>query len=340
MEMVTADRRLGDPTPAPVPVPVPVPVPAPAPMPMAAAAGGMSRHNDHWYLQVLDLDLAWAHGVLGLGDWYLAMFGLIYGLGIIAFSLFVMQVVVSNGPSAKSMSRNFMIFIHFELVLYIALVIVKLPLLCKIKQHFLTLMDEDCDVLRFMFFERALTRIILGSLCCWVFSSFAYLLAWGDAGIDDPTLGDEVQGQRFQQYRGSSAVLPQEVYANQPPTASMYALPQRVTSALGMQAQRGSFAQSGSFAVGEPVAVSSQYEPRWAGGAGARPTTSFAINSGVHAGSFAAGGTRSFDAGGGRYASPQYNMPRQSSSMQSSTSNVSHSVAERQMLIKPPIVIH
>jgi len=309
-------------------------------VPIASDGGGItSRHKDNWYLQVMDLDLAWAHGVLGLGDWYLCMLGLIYGLVIIAFSIFVLQVVVTNGPQVKSLSKWFMIFLHVELFLYIALVTVKLPLLCKIKQHFLTLMNEDCDVLRFMFFERAVTRIIIGSLCCWVFSSFSYFLAWGDAGVDDPTLGDETQGQRFQQYHGSQqhspahgwpSVMPQDAYAHQPPTRSSVYRPSD-----GMQPHRGSFAAS---AVGEPVSVSSKYEPRWVSGAGAGSRPSFAINSSV-----VAPDRGSFSAGGGHYASQQYIMPRQSSSMQSNTTNVSHHsqhTAERQMLIKPPIVIH
>merc|ERR1719326_2342186 len=83
---------------------------------------------------------------------------------------------------------------------------IKLPLLCAAKKHFLTLMNEDCQVLRFMFFERAASRIILGSLCCWVFSSFAYLLAWGDAAVDDPTLADDIdQDLRLRAYRPSGA---------------------------------------------------------------------------------------------------------------------------------------
>jgi len=287
----------------------------------AAAAAPAKKHKDNWYLQIVDLDLAWAHGVLGLGDWYLCMLGLIYGLVVIAFSLFVMQAVVTNSPAAKSQSRFFMMFLHLELFLYIALVTVKLPLLCKIKHHFLTLMDEDCNVLRFMFAERAISRVIIGSLCCWVFSSFAYLLAWGDAGVDDATIGDEMpQGQRFQQYHGSrQQVSPQGAY----PQPSAY-LP-----AAGYP-NRASFAASS--VVGDAVSVSSRYEPRWASGKQA----SFAIQSGVHPerGSFA----HSNVAGGGRYgAQPQYIMPRADSSIQS---NVSQQAAERQMLIKPPIVIH
>merc|ERR1719446_1482405 len=60
-------------------------------------------------------------------------------------------------------------------------------LLCHIKEHILTLMDEDCTILRYTYGERSLLRFIFGSWCCWIFSSFAYFLAWGDAAIDDPS---------------------------------------------------------------------------------------------------------------------------------------------------------
>merc|ERR1719498_1724604 len=178
--------------------------PSPAPGVPPAAGGGHSggiaaRHKGNWFAQVVDLDLAWAHGVLGLGDWYLCMLGLLYGVVIIAFSLFVLHAVITYSRTSGVITRWFMMFLHMELILYIALVLIKMPLLCKAKHHFLTLMNEDCSVLRFMFFERAASRIIIGSLCCWVFSSFAYLLAWGDAGVDDATLGDDMpQGHRFQ----------------------------------------------------------------------------------------------------------------------------------------------
>lgn len=277
------------------------------------SAGGIaSRHKDNWYLQIIDLDIAWAHGVLGLGDWYLCMLGLLYGVVIIAFSLFVLHAVITYSRTAGVITRWFMMFLHMELILYIALVLIKLPLLCKAKKHFLTLMDEDCQVLRFMFFERAASRIILGSLCCWVFSSFAYLLAWGDAAVDDPTLADDLdQDLRLRAWRQPR---PQSVAVSGPP-GRLYPVDE-VRSGTRASFDRGS--------VGEPVTVSGgAYEPRWVSGG---PSKSFA----------SIGGGGSFNAG--RYGGSQLVMPRASSSIQSNMTDASY--PERQMLIKPPIVIH
>lgn len=291
---------------------------AATPMPqMAAGADGggiTSRHDGNWYLQLLDLDIAWAHGVLGIGDWYLCMLGLLYGVTVIAFSIFVLHSVITYSRTGGAITRWFMMFLHLELILYICLALVKLPLLCKAKHHFLTLLDMDCSVLRFMYFERALLRIIIGALCCWVFSSFAYLLAWGDAAVDDPTLGDTVDSDlRNRAWRPSAAGGDGRVY----PVSD------------GRAGTRASFDQ-----VGEPVSVASNYEPRWAGGQRASTSFASAPSGGPMGGSFAASGR--FTSGG--YApSQQYIMPRAASSIQSNTTDVS---AERQMLIKPPIVIH
>lgn len=278
----------------------------------------VTKHKHNWYLQIVDLDLSWAHGILGFNDWYLCMLGLIYGVIIIAFSLFVLHAVATSGRTAAVISRWFMMFLHLELLLYIAVALIKLPLLCRIKHHFLTLMDEDCNVLRFMFAERAISRMIIGSLCCWVFSSFAYLLAWGDSSVDQDIEPELDQGFRRQGFR------------------------QNVLSAVAVSPQRGSFSPEypqgtrgslnrGSFAVsqvGEAVGVGG-YEPRYVNAAGAQ-RGSFSVQS---AGAYP--GRESF-ASQGRYGGSQYVMPRASSSIQSNATDQ----AERQMLIKPPIVIH
>jgi len=301
-----------------------------AAVPVAAVVPGSDTviaHKHNWYLQVVDLDLAWAHGVLGFNDWYLCMLGLSYGVIIIAFSLFVLHAVVTAGRTAAVISRWFMMFLHMELFLYVAVVLIKLPLLCRIKHHFLTLMNEDCTVLRFMFAERALSRIIIGSLCCWVFSSFAYLLAWGDATVDDAPLDDENQrrgvpgggpGGGFPQYPLSAVAVSPQGASFAPPNQG-YAEERRYP-----QGTRASFDRQSQ--VGEPVSVN-QYEPRWVGGS---QRGSFA-----DAGQGAYPGRGSFAAQQGRFGGSQNVMPRASSSIQSNASQ-----AERQMLIKPPIVIH
>jgi len=300
---------------------------APLAAPVIDGGGISSRHNHNWYLQIVDLDIAWAHGVLGLGDWYLCMLGLIYGLIIIFFSTFVLNAVVGRGPSSGVVSRWFMMFLHLELILYICLVFTKLPLLCDIKKHFLTLMDEDCNVLRFMFFERAVLRIAIGALCSWVFSSFAYLLAWGDAAVDDATNGDDLDLDHRHTAGWHGSQYPSQVSpaSMSPPMSSPYG-----DNVVQVQ-HRGSFNDNmvqhrGSFTtVGEPVNVSSKYEPRFISPTANGPTR----------GSFIASAGGSFPPQQGRFGGSQHIMPRASSSIQSN-----NSTAERQMLIKPPIVIH
>lgn len=231
---------------APTAAPVPPPAPAPAPK-HERLLRAASRHDGRWFWQVVDLDLAWAHGALGLGDWCLCLFGLLYGIAIIASSVFVLHAVLTAPRAASTISRWYMMFLHGELGLYGALVIVKLPLLCHMKDHFLKLMDEDCTVLRYMFFERAVTRLIIGSLCCWLFSSFAYLLAWGDPVVDDESIADQgfrVQGavQRagpvvspsFQPVSTSPNVLQADKYAlvGDPVSASFRVQPRSVAGSF------------------------------------------------------------------------------------------------------------
>jgi len=256
-----------------------------------------TRHDDAWFLQLLDLDYAWAHGIMGMGDFLLNILGLLYGIAIILVCSFMLHAVLTSSRTTAVVSRWFMMFLHLELALYVVLVVVKMPMLCKIKDHFLVLLDENCSVLRFMFFERAMVRVVIGSLFCWIFSSFAYLLAWGDAAVDDAGhVPDDFDQER--PYRPSPS--------------------QRYATALSPSPQTFDRVS----AVGEPVAVQSPsaYEPRW-------------LNS---TGKF--GGSSSFAAQSQRYGGSQYVMPRASSSMQSNATTASQQ--ERQMLIKPPIVIH
>lgn len=346
-----ASTSIPGPTAAPMAMPAPTPAPAmsppvaaqpttlapamqpktPAPVPSTTAGleqgtaqerrlqGSVAtRHGENWFWQVVDLDIAWAHGALGMGDWCLCIFGLLYGIVIIASSVFVLHAVLTAPRSASAISRWFMIFMHFELGLYAALVVIKLPLLCHMKHHFLNLMEEDCTVLRYMFFERAANRLIIGSLCCWMFSSFAYLLAWGDPVIDDPSVLDQglqvqgplqgvIQEARPQSFRQiASTAFPQDKYA----------------------------------LVGEPVAASFKVEPRGVAGS---------FHAGV-AGSFRGGVASSFHGGSSFYDGGSFprqdhfersqGFPRASSSMVIQQGDASRRFGDRQPLIKPPIVIH
>jgi hypothetical protein len=216
-----------------------------------------------------------------------------------------------------------MIFLHLELILYVALVIIKLPSLCSHKMsNFLNLMQEDCSVLRCMYAERAISRIIIGSLCCWVFSSFAYLLAWGDPAVDDPQIEMQSnasnQDMRLQAFReGRVPTAGAVVASSASPALSNY--PPRGLASFKEDPYAPRY-------VGDAVSVSSKYEPQYAG-----------TSKSFHGAGSSFHGGGSFVGTSGRYPASQYVMPRASSSMQSQQSEAT---AERQMLIKPPIVIH
>jgi hypothetical protein len=274
---------------------------------------------------------------------------------IFAFSGFVLHAVFTAPRTAAVTARWFMVFLHIELLLYIALIIIKLPLLCTIKNHFLQLMKEDCNVLRFMFLERGVVRVCVGSLACWVFSSYAYLLAWGDPVVYDPTLQadpgavnqSEIRLQAFREGRVPTAAITAaspatRVYPDDPYRRASFggsaAVPDRYSHVVSGGPDRYSHVVSAgpdrySHIVGDPVSVSTKYEPRYVDASG----KSFAGGGS----SFHVGG--SFQATSGRYAvaPSQYNvMPRNTSSIQSQQSEVSQHAAERQQLIRPPVVIH
>jgi len=143
---------------------------------------------NHWFLQLVDLDVAWGHELLGFEDYSLFIGGLVYGIVIILLCAFMLHTVLTTtAHTMQFVSRWwFVAFLHFEIILYCGLAFAKYPKLCEVREEFMPLLSTDCDVLRFTFLERAGVRGLLGSVCCWIFSSFVYLLGQNDPVIDDP----------------------------------------------------------------------------------------------------------------------------------------------------------
>eukprot|EP00747_Dinoflagellata_sp_TGD_P087134 gnl/TRDRNA2_/TRDRNA2_163540_c1_seq1.p1 gnl/TRDRNA2_/TRDRNA2_163540_c1~~gnl/TRDRNA2_/TRDRNA2_163540_c1_seq1.p1 ORF type:complete len:343 (-),score=28.44 gnl/TRDRNA2_/TRDRNA2_163540_c1_seq1:282-1310(-) len=164
------------------------------PSEMIGGEGGGGKYiAEGWMLQILDLDIAWAHELIGFQDYGCLICGLIYGIFVICFTVFTLHSVFHvayvrqrHVPTLMHMDvgRWFVAFLHLEMILYIALVLCKLPVLCRLQQVYLPSLDSSCEALRFTYLERALVRIVGGSLVTWTFSSYAYLASSGDQSVD------------------------------------------------------------------------------------------------------------------------------------------------------------
>eukprot|EP00913_Durusdinium_trenchii_P026443 g24809.t1 len=98
--------------------------------------------------------------------------GLIYGVVIILVCAYTFHQINSvriggeclNLPTA---SRWFVAFMNLELLLYLGLVLVKLPLICRMQAEFMPNLTMECEVQRFMYLQRVVCSIIAASLCIW-----------------------------------------------------------------------------------------------------------------------------------------------------------------------------
>mmetsp|Transcript_66842 Transcript_66842/g.196216 ORF Transcript_66842/g.196216 Transcript_66842/m.196216 type:complete len:363 (+) Transcript_66842:112-1200(+) len=267
-----------------------------------------------WMTQVMDLDIGWGHQILGFDDQTNMISGLIYGVVILLVSLYMLHAM-HWGPSADTfptISRWFVAFLNLQVVLFAGLVLVKMPKLCRIQRAYLTHLDMECEVLRFLFVQRAAIMLIAASLCVWVFSSFSFVLTFGDTGhltVDRPEYSQQVEAFDWQRTQGA---------AGAPPPGSMPG-PGAGGSRAPVSQHPGDNAWRRSM-VGGATAVRNQ---SMAGGrSAAAPSRS------------PAGMTR-MPIDPGPVRGPSYNvgrMPRASSSMTTGYS-------ETQALLKPPVAV-
>jgi len=150
----------------------------------ADSSGG--DHDSGWMLQLMDLDISWGHRLLGFDDKTCLVSGLIYGIIILLVCAYMFHAVFTGGHLLPGTTRWFVAFMTLQIFLYVFLVFVKYRKLCFIQDNFMPRLEMDCEVLKFMFLERAMVMVIIAGLCCWVVSSLAYFLAFGFQPIDKP----------------------------------------------------------------------------------------------------------------------------------------------------------
>lgn len=152
-----------------------------------------SREVDHWFVQLVDLDLSWGHRLMGFDDFACLLSGLLYGVAVITCTTCALgsvtqgahgSVSVDGSRAEPSLPRWFLVFAHVQLIIYIGQAVAKFPLLCELRRDYFPMLESNCDVLRFAYGERVIVGIAVASLGLWVLGSFSYL------GNTDRTQGE------------------------------------------------------------------------------------------------------------------------------------------------------
>jgi len=144
-------------------------------------------------LQLVDLDIGWGHRLLGFDDFSCLISGLVYGVIIVLLCAYMFHAVIAGGKSLPTTSRWFVAFMNLELVLFVGLMLAKMPKLCAIQDQFMQRLEMDCSLLRFLYVQRACVMVLVGGFCCWVFSSLAYFLSFGFQAIDRPEYAEHLE---------------------------------------------------------------------------------------------------------------------------------------------------
>mmetsp|Transcript_88025 Transcript_88025/g.226985 ORF Transcript_88025/g.226985 Transcript_88025/m.226985 type:complete len:376 (+) Transcript_88025:120-1247(+) len=272
---------------------------------------GREHQHTSWMLQFVDLDIGFGHQLFGLDDSTNLISGLVWGVVVVAFSVYALQAVLSPGAAPARTSRWMVALLHFELMLFVMVSLAKLPKLCKMQELYLHHLEMECGVLKFIFVERVVFMLIIASLCTWVFSSYAFVLTLGHGAayqMDKPEYSSQVELQAGGDAKGA--------YMTRGPPASMGA---------GPGPGFGS-----SMAGGHPAAPASRHSMSMVGGA--VRAGSHSLRPPPHSSSYASQGPAH---------STSYNvgrMPRASSSMQ--TSSTARGDPEMQSLIRPPVAMY
>jgi len=171
----------------------------PAAAPAQEAYGGRRMAEERnegvgWLVQIIDLDIGWGHRLMGFDDETNLVAGLIYGIVIICVCAYMFHSVQTGGGGLglPTTCRWFVAFMNLELLIYVGVVLVKLPELCKMQAKYMPNLNMECSVQRFMFLQRMAVYITGASLCVWVFASFAFSLTFGNAAMDRPEFQHEL----------------------------------------------------------------------------------------------------------------------------------------------------
>jgi len=144
-----------------------------------------------WWLQIADLDLGFGHKLLGISDHSNMVSGLVYGIVVTVFCSYMLLAMSDiHSPSLPAKTRWFTAFAHLQILLFVAITLVKLPKLCHpIQKEYLTHLDMECNVLWSVYVQSVVSIVILLSLGTWIFASFSFTLTYGsgaDAAVDRP----------------------------------------------------------------------------------------------------------------------------------------------------------
>jgi len=172
-----------------------------------------TRGYDNWFFQLCDLDLSFGHEMLGLDDSSCLMFGMMYGVVLTLLSGGMLFYVTSKHRDTASAAKWFVAFLHIELVVYIGVIIAKLPKLCEMQHDYMPHLAMQCEVLKYSFLERGLLRLVFAGVCTWVFSSFWFILSQHSSG-QAPTNEHEMRFSQTPKLMRSSSELstPQAMY--------------------------------------------------------------------------------------------------------------------------------
>ncbi|CAE8619658.1 unnamed protein product [Polarella glacialis] len=147
-----------------------------------------------WLIQLIDLDIGWGHRLLDMDDQTNLVSGLMYGIVVILFCGYMFYQVQHTGSgSLPTTTRWCVAFMNLEMLLYVGLCFVKFEKLCQMQAMYMPDLDMKCPVQRYMYLERVIIYIIAGSLCIWIFSSFAFSLTFGHTmAMDRPEFAHEL----------------------------------------------------------------------------------------------------------------------------------------------------
>mmetsp|Transcript_17800 Transcript_17800/g.41497 ORF Transcript_17800/g.41497 Transcript_17800/m.41497 type:complete len:299 (+) Transcript_17800:167-1063(+) len=170
-------------TPAPA-APAPTAAPSSSSRRLTAAAAPAPSGYDSWLLSLLDMELAWAHRLLGMDDHTCITLGLLYGIAVFGLAAGALYLILTHATQAHRIARWYVAWLHVQIIAYVGVVLAKLPSLCEMQEEYWPHLYMDCDVLRFLYLERVFIRVFLASVCTWIFASFSYHLSDSNPVVD------------------------------------------------------------------------------------------------------------------------------------------------------------
>eukprot|EP00971_Amphidinium_carterae_P166804 3305192-Amphidinium_carterae.1 len=121
--------------------------------------------------------------------------GLLYGIVVFGLAAGALYLILTHATQAHRIARWYVAWLHIQIIVYVGVVLAKLPSLCAMQEVYWPYLFMDCTVLRFLYLERVAIRVFLASLCIWIFASFSYHLSESNPVVD------HVEGQAAPQQK-------------------------------------------------------------------------------------------------------------------------------------------